>query len=249
LNWTKIKNIILAFLIVMNIFMLFVIAFTSNQKTKIDKKVIDSSISVLRKSGFKIKKEDFPDSYYKLPSYSATFYSAGELSELFFKKQIAFSTSENSLIASENNKKLTVSGNHFIFESNCEEKKSNHDEILTVLEEYGIDMQGAVYDTKNDCFYRMFNNANLFNMSIQAKIDKNGDLCYVNAYWPKSLKEGKSEELSFIENAIKLKALFPEGGRIQKIELGYSLQDVGGENYSFIPAWRVSVDGELKIIE
>ena len=120
--------------------------------------------------------------------------------------------------------------------------------VWVIILSLGIDMKGAVYDEKENCFYRMYNKANLFNMSIQAKLDKDGNLCYVNGYWPKELTAGERKKFSFIESAVKLKDYFPGGGSIENIELGFSLISNGGEKYIFTPAWRVKVNGESKII-
>jgi len=250
LRWTKIKNIILWFLLAMNIFMIVFITITTQNRESIPKEVVDASISVLTKSGFDIDRETFPDTYHMLPDYSTKFYSANELSNLFFKRQVAFRTTGNSLIATSGSQTLTVNGNHFVYESGRQEaEKTSYSAIKKKLEGLGIDMKGAVYDGKQNCFYRMYNKANLFNMSIQAKLDKDGNLCYVNGYWPKELTAGERKKFSFLESTVKLKDYFPDGGNIEDIELGFSLVSSGGEKYIFTPAWRVKVNGELKIIE
>ena len=233
----------------MNIFMIAIIAITTQNRESIPKEVVEASVSILTKSGFIIGSEKFPDTYHMLPDYSTKFYSASELSNLFFKKQTAFRTTGNSLVATSGSQTLTVNGNHFIYESGRQEAKSvSYSTIKKKLESLGIDMKGAVYDEKENCFYRMYNKANLFNMSIQAKLDKDGNLCYVNGYWPKELTAGERKKFSFIESAVKLKDYFPGGGSIENIELGFSLISNGGEKYIFTPAWRVKVNGESKII-
>ena len=129
MKWTKIKNIILSFLLAMNIFMLIIITITSEAKRAIPEKVIESSVSYLNRSGFEISDDIFPDMYYSLPSYSAKFYSASDLSTLFFNKQVAFSTIGNSLIAKESRSTLTVNSNHFTYESNNQSVKADSKQI------------------------------------------------------------------------------------------------------------------------
>ena len=230
--------------------MLAIIAITTYNKETIPKEVVDSSISLLKKSNFSISRNLYPDKYYTLPDYHAKFYTAGDLSQLFFKKQVAFKTVGNSLIAVNNGGTLTVTSNHFKYESGkVAVKDSSNSDLERELENLGINMDGAVYDAEEKLFYRMYNNANLFNMSIQAKLDKDGNICYVNAYWPKELSGSESKRFSFLESAVRMKDFFPEGGAIEKVELGYSLHSMGGEKYTFVPAWRVTVDGEIKIVE
>lgn len=249
MKWSKIKNLILWFLLAMNIFMIVFITITTQNRESVPEEVVDSSVSVLTKSGFSIDRETFPDTYHMLPDYNTKFYSASELSNLFFQKQAAFRTTGNSLVATSGSQTLTVNGNHFVYESGRQEAETvSYSAIKKKLENIGIDMKGAVYDEKENCFYRMYNKANLFNMSIQAKLDKDGNLCYVDGYWPKELTAGERKKFSFIESTVKLKDYFPGGGSIENIELGFSLISNGGEKYIFTPAWRVKVNGESKII-
>ena len=99
MKWSKLNSIIICFLLAMNLSMLFFIGFDSYKKTVIPDKVIEASLKVLEDSGFVCSKEDFPKSNHYLPTLSVTFYSASDLSELFFGRQVAFGTSDNSLVA------------------------------------------------------------------------------------------------------------------------------------------------------
>lgn len=250
MKWTKIKSIMVCFLILMNLFMLAIIAVTTRQQSSIPERVVNATFSVLKQSGFELADEIFPDTYYTLPSYNAQFYSASDLSELFFGKQVAFRTEEKSLVAAEGNSVLTVNDNHFSYDSGYAAADTQSSSALKrALEKLGIDMKGAVYDKKAGCFYRMYNQTNLFNMSIEAKLDSDGEICYVKAQWPKKLTAGERRKISFVESTMKLKEAFPQGGKIENIELGYSLRSVGGEKFLFSPAWRVKVNSELKILE
>ena len=109
-------------------------------------------------------------------------------------------------------------------------------------------MSGSVYDKKEDCFYFMYKDVNLFNMYISAKLDSDGELCYVSAQWPSTLSALEDKELSFTSVITKLSPAFTDGGTVKAIEVGYALHSSGSKFY-FSPAWRVNVDGESKIIE
>ena len=110
-------------------------------------------------------------------------------------------------------------------------------------------MDGAVYDEKENCFYKMYKGVNLFNMYIKAQLDKDGNLCSISAQWPTELTARDKIKLSFVTSVTKVKDSFPKGGKITVIEKGYSLTPLGNNNYRFIPSWRVKVGNELKIIK
>ena len=251
MKWSRIKSIILYFLIAMNVFMLAFITFTTFRQSTIPSTVVNASLKVLSDAGFKCDDDIFPTSYYTLPSLSAEFYSANELSDIFFGKQLAFKTVENSLVATQGKTTLTVSSNYFVYETfKKPEKKYSREELIKKIEDMGFNMEGAVYDKKENCFYMMHNEKNLFNMYLKVEFDKNGKVCYFSSQWPKKITtQSSKEKVSFVEDVVKVKKAFPKGGRIKNIELGYSLSGVNGEKYTFSPAWRVMVNNELKIIE
>ncbi len=250
MKWSNIKNIMVGFLIFMNIFMLAIIVTTTLKKTNIPQSVVDSSLSVIRKSGFEISEDIFPKKYYTRPTYNAQFYSASDLSELFFGKQIPFRTVGDNLVGTNDDAVLTVNDNYFSYDTLEEADESiSAKELKKDLEKIGFDMTGAVYDEKTKVFYKMYDDANLFNMYLEAEFDKDGKVCFVKAQWPKELTERERVTISFTENCAKLKEFFPDGGTVKDIELGYSLRSLGRDNYLFSPAWRVNVNGEPKIVE
>ena len=93
----------------------------------------------------------------------------------------------------------------------------------------------------------MYKNANLFNMYIKAETDANGELCVVEAQWPRLIRLGHKQTLSFFRRIMKLKEGFPNGGRIENIELGYELMPPQGDNYEMVPAWRITVGSNSKL--
>ena len=249
MKWSKIKSIMVYFLLAINIFMLIFIAFDSHQKTVIPEDVIDSAFKVLTDSGFRYEKSDFPDSYCYISPLDVSFYSASDLSDLFFGKQVPFRTQDNSLVATHEGAQLTVYSNYFTYTTKNDISYTSPKKLESTLNSLGIDTEGIVYDEKNDCFFKMYKNANLFNMYIKINLDSNGEICQMAAQWPKKITPKERLKVSFIHSIIKLKEAFPSGGNIEKIELGYSLQPLGGEKYKFAPVWRVCVDGELKILD
>ena len=87
MNWSKIKSIMICFLIAINIFLLAFLSITVFRQNTIPDKVLSASVEVLKKEGFDCDAELLPTVYYTLPSLSAQFYSAASLSDLFFKRK------------------------------------------------------------------------------------------------------------------------------------------------------------------
>lgn len=250
MKWANIKNIILGFLICVNVLFLAYISITTWQQRTIPEKVILASVKLIENEGFECSEDIFPSKYHDLPSLETTFYSASDLSELFFGKQVPFRTVGDTLVAKQEGKTLTVSSNHFIYESGCKpDSGSSLAKTKKALKELGINMNGAVYDEKDGYFYRMYKNTNLFDMYIDAKLGEDGKLCFVSAQWPKETASKGNIRISFIEHIMDLKPAFPAGGEIKNIELGYSLSLTGGDKYIFEPAWRINVNDELKILK
>ena len=233
----------------MNLFMLTFIAFDSYKKTVIPDNVITASLKVLEDSGFKCDRKDFPKSNYYLPPLSVTFYSASDLSELFFNRQVAFGTTDNSLVAKYNGAVLKVYSNHFTFTTGKSAKKASEKELKRALKDIGIDTDGIVYDKKEKCFYKMYKNNNLFNMYINVELDEHGGICSISAQWPKKITALNKQQVAFTQSLTILKKAFPQGGKLKSIELGHALKAFDGETYNFVPAWRVNVGGKLEILE
>ena len=250
MNWSKIKTIMICLLIVMNLFMIAFIAVTSYKDSSVPEEVITAAVNVMEKNGFHCDKELIPSNTYLLPTLNTTFYSASDLSEMLFDKQVPFRTEGNTLVATSESSTLTVTENYFTFETSSSPDSSHSmRKIKKALKKAGIDMKDSVYDEKERCFYRMYKGMNLFNMYIKAELDKSGNLCSIAAQWPGKMVDNEEKKLSFVSDVTKLKEIFPSGGKISTIEKGYSLQHIGNENFLFVPAWRVRVQNELKIIE
>ena len=249
MKWPKIKNIMICFLLVMNLSMLCFISLDSYKKIVIPDNVIRASLKILEDSGFRCSKEDFPSSNHYLSSLNVTFYNASDLSELFFGEQVPFGTSDNSLVAKHNGAILKVYSNHFTYSTGKTAKKASEKELKRALKSIGIDTKSIVFDKKEKCFYKMYKHYNLFNMYISVELDNDGEICNISAQWPKEITDLSREKITFTQSLTKLKKAFPAGGSINKIELGYALRFLGGEKYKFVPAWRVNVDGEIKILE
>ena len=246
MNWSKIKSIMICFLLGMNIFMLGFTAFTTYKENNLPKEVVSASVNLLKEHSLSCSESVFPTYVSSLPVLSAEFFSASELSDMFFGKQIPFRTVEDSLVAEDNYQTLTVKDNFFSFESGLSEEKSTKAKKLRALKKLGIDMSGSTYDEKNGYFYKMYKNTNLFDMYIKIELDSDMDIASVKAQWPQKLKPTRSViSFSIAPYVTDIWKNF-ESGKITDIEPGYKLLR-HGESFVFKPAWRITANGKSKI--
>ena len=248
MDWSKIKNIIIIFLIVLNIFLLVMMGVTTFRESYISPDILKAALNVLKQDGFLCDEDIMPDMYIDAVVLKTEFYSAIELSEIFYKKQVPFRTSKNTLIAENNGSKLSVSSNYFLFESGSSSVKASELKLRHALWKAGIDMSYSVFDDETGYFYMMHRSNNLFNMYLNAQLDSSGNLCRVEAQWPKSVKPSSRKRISFCDKAVALSSYFQAAGRIREIELGYELKSVSEDSFLFEPSWRVSTDNETQII-
>ena len=110
----------------MNVLLLSIISLSTLIEENMPENAVDAGLQILSDNGFDCSWDVFPKTYKSMPSLTGKFYSATELSEMFFGKQLAFKTEANSLIAESDNATLTITDNHFIYEtadkSSCRRK-------------------------------------------------------------------------------------------------------------------------------
>ena len=87
MNWSKIKSIMICFLIAMNLFMALFIVIANYRDTHIPDKIMQTTVDILEKNGFECDSNLIPSITYELPVLDTSFYSANELSEIFFGNQ------------------------------------------------------------------------------------------------------------------------------------------------------------------
>ena len=248
MNWTKLKNIMLAFLIFMNVLLLFIISLSTLIEENIPESAIDAGIEILIKDGFSCNKDVFPKTYESIPTITAKYYAATELSQIFFKNQLAFKTEDNSLIATSEDATLTITDNHFIYDTTDNPINASSLKVLKKLKKLGLDMDGAIYDEKQNQFIKTNNNIEFFNIYLKAKLNEDNEICYVEGIWPVITSVGENKHLSFSSHVLKVKDIFPQGGKITEIKLGYSFNASRKDKLTFAPSWKITIDGESKIL-
>ena len=135
MNWSRVKSIMIFFLIGINVFLLIVFGLITYRENYIPDSVIGAAASVLASEGFPCDSDLIPNMYKSAAVLNTDFYTASELSDAFFGRQLPFRTEGYSLIAESDSdgEKLTVSGSSFAFESDRTEKSASPRKIRRAL--------------------------------------------------------------------------------------------------------------------
>ena len=232
----------------MNILLLTIISLSTLIEENMPENAVDAGIKILSESGLDCSRDVFPKTFKSIPVLTAKFYSATELSEIFFDKQLAFKTEGNSLIATSDNATLTITDNHFTYKTTDEGSSTSSSKILKKLKKIGFNMDGATYDDSKKLFIKKINNLEIFNMYLDAKLNNENEICFVSGYWPVITSVGENEHLSFSSHVLKVKDIFPDGGKITAIELGYSADNFKKGKFAFKPSWKITVNDETRIL-
>lgn len=248
MKWSSIKNLMLGFLVVMNIFVISAAAVRRYKSEKIPPLVLAASAEAMENSGVSCDESLLPDKYLSMERIKGEFFSAAELSKMFFSEQLAFQTDERTLIANKDGAQLLVEELGFAYYSEAKTVESSEKELRSALKKMGFDMRYAQYGGEGE-FYCSYKGKTVFDMYIRASLGEDGSLARVEACWPKLTSAGSFQTgLSIIGSITAIGEAF-SGGEIKEIEAGYSLvQNDSSSSAVFRCAWRVTLkDGRSKI--
>lgn len=88
MNWSRVKSIMIFFLIGINVFLLIVFGLITYRENYIPDSVIDAAASVLASEGFPCDSDLIPNMYKSAAVLNTDFYTASELSDAFFGRQL-----------------------------------------------------------------------------------------------------------------------------------------------------------------
>lgn len=249
MNWSRIKTIMICFLVFINVFLISFLGITTYKKNNISSEVVNASIKVLSDKNFSCDKNLFPNKNLELPRLNAYFYSPSELCDVFFKRQVPFRTVGNLLIAEYNGATLEVKDNYFCYKTEQPAKKQSAAKYKSALKKLGIELKEIDFDKKIFTFHAKYKSIELSGTHLMINLDENGNVCLLKGVWPKQIRPGGSEKVSFCDEIVDLSDSFENGGEIQAIEPVYSLFDSNSRKYYYKPLWKVTVDNETKILK
>lgn len=250
MKWSSVKNLILGLLIVMNLYMLGVTVAKRLSSEQIPPLVQTAAVDAMTNNGIGIDSSLMPERYLTVRTFNGSFPTAMELSRMFFGEQLAFQTEERTLIARKDGAELRVDDESFSYSGGENAVPSTEKEFIKALKALGLEMDRACY-MGNGEFALYYDSRPVFGAYIRAALDSDGNPVSVEARWPRiGHATGRMTGVSIIDRIPELIELFPEGGTVTGLEIGYSAhrnENTGA--FSFEPAWRVTMeDGRTEMI-
>lgn len=247
MSWSKIKNIMIGILVLINVFLLVDIALTKYTSSALPKGTGEDFVNVLKQKDITIEKELIPEYYEKRTLLTAELYSLDQLSQMFFGKKVGYSSSDDCAIASCDMGEIVVDGNHIAFTGNGTPIAKNGDDILKAMKAIGISTEGAVYDEEDGIVKIAFDLVEVEGIYLDITLSKDGKIASAEGVWPKITVDGTNEKVSVITAVLDIRNNLPEGAHISGIEKTYIFECVN--NIAQIKnAWRISSQGKSYVV-
>ncbi len=250
MKWSSVKTMLLALLIVMNGFVLGVLAVKRADSEKIPPVVRSAALEALENNGIICGEGLLPEKYLTMRSFSGSYPTATELSRMFFGEQLAFHTENRTLIARNGGAELRIEGERFSYKATGEAVPADEKALRKVLRGLGFDLGRARYMAERGEFRLYYENRPVFGAYIKASLDRGGNLVSVEAMWPVvDFSERRLTGISIIGCIPEMLDKFPPGTTLTGIEAGYRpVKDEDTGVYTFEPAWRITAEGGLEEI-
>lgn len=239
MNWSKIKNIMIIILIIINLFLVVNIAFSRYMSQSLPDGVAESFISILSKSGITIEKQIVPSAYEVRSIITAEAYDIDRLTEIFIGKKVNYVSQGQSLVALGDDKKLSVTGEQIEYTTLKESVDKNGRDILSAIDSIGLGKKGMYYDDVTGYVKLKVDAVGVEGIYLDVYLDANGEITSLTGVWPKITIRGSDEKVSVVQAVNSICNIMPEGSHITNIEKIYVLED----GYEVKYAWRVYNQG------
>ncbi len=255
MNWSRAKTILIALFLIVDLFLLTTILTESD---RISPEVISSTVEVLKNNGITIDRNIIPSKSQKTP-YSEVenvITSYDEFAALLLGDSYTLSGDNSFSVGS---KKVSFSGNSFIYESSISKDgistdKNPQNVAAEFLKNIGFDLSGAEVSSQKSenstavTFYNYSNSLPVFNSSVTVSVS--GEIVTsVSGMWFNTINTNEPDTAlkSITSILIDTAADIKTGTHISSLELGYSLPDstVFHKSAVLIPVWQItSKDGK-----
>lgn len=242
MNWSKIKNIMIIILVLINLFLILNIAFSRYMSLALPEGVGESFVSILSKHGITIDERIVPTAYETRSVIKASAFGIDYLTEVFIGEKVQYVSEGGSLVAPGNDKKLTVSSDRIEFTTLKEGVAKNGKDILDVLNSLGLGGEGIYFDDITGYVKMKVDSVDIDGMYLDVVLDKEGQIAALSGVWPKIEVENHSEKVSVIQAVNSICVQLPKGSHITAVEKAYVLENAA-DGFVVKNAWRVYNQG------
>lgn len=266
MNWYRAKTILIVFFILMNIFLLANLIYSTKKSTVVTPEIISSTINVLARNNIEIDASLIPEKTVSMKSFEMK----NSVSDKVGLAKIlcgdtAVMVSDN--IYSGKNGTMEFIGDRFVFTSSdlCPFNAGDNYEtyISELMKNCGIDLSAAQLTTQQDTdssvltFINNINEYRIFDSYIKAVISQGGKLHSIEGIWfsePVSISGRLSlKSITGVLIDFILEPNRPQGKNvITKLELGYTASDTNiyHETTVLLPVWQITLsDGSTYCID
>ncbi len=242
MNWSKIKNIMIIILVLINLFLIVNIGVTRYTSSALPEGASESFVSLLKKSGIEIEQRLAPRVYEKRRVVTAEAYDIDYLTEIFIGEKVKYVSEGQSVVAPGGDKKLVITGEKIEYTTLKSGVDKNGRAIMHALEKTGLGTDGAYFDA-NDGYVKMkIDSVLLDGVYLDIFLDDEGSIASLRGVWPKIKLGASNEKVSVISAVNSICENLPEGSKIIDIDEIYVMEytDAG---YEVKNAWRVYNQG------
>lgn len=247
MNWSKIKNIMIICLVVMNLFLMGDIALTQYMSLALPEGTGESFRAVLKSDGIEIEEGLIPEYYEERRVVKAYFYDIDQLSKMFLGKTVNYISDGQNIIAASEGKKLIVTGKSFEYVTGQPSVEKNGNDIIRAMEKLGLSVKGAEF-VKNEGLVRVrIDSMTVEGVYLEVSLTESGEIAHLKGVWPYIEFEGTDDKVSVISAVGKICEVLPIGSKIEKIERVY-LTESDEKECIITPGWKLYANGRAYVI-
>ncbi len=247
MSWSKIKNIMIIILVIINVFLICDIILTSLSSNALPDKTANDFVGILKKKNITVDEKIVPKAYEKRETFTVTMYSPDEFSTAFLGERVSFKTVGNTAVAENDNGKLTIEGNFITFKAEGEKASASPTDILKAVKKCGLDVSHTVYDEADGTLKRVFSGIEVDGIYLKVTLSQDGKILYAEGKWPKIEVESENDRASIISAVMNIKNRLPENAHISDAEKIYVFEYVNNTP-NIKNGWRISANGKSYIV-
>lgn len=247
MNWSKVKNIMILILVIINLFLIADIGLTSFMSASLPKGTGESFKEVLHSRGIEIDDKLVPKYYETRKTVTGEFYDIDYLTKIFIGESVSYISDGKSVIAQKGDKKLTVSGTSFEYTFSGQAAEKNGKKIIAAVKKVGLSTFGAAF-VQDEGLVRVYTDGALVEgVYLDVTLSESGEIIYLKGVWPNLRLSGEEKKLSVIKATNEICNALGPNTHIDNIEKVYFLEKTE-KKCTIIPGWKIFAGGKSYIV-